>query len=1280
MSYNQLPTPTSPEIVVVPVTYADNYIPVDFSEIELLISGADLIVQQGVNKLVLPLAAGLSSIDKDVLSFTFKDGVTITSSDLLYNAKVVETSHKFIEMGESTTSLPFDASGEAAQQSPDNESENLVVIIDDLESNLDTSEQGTAEIEKFTSKASMEVQQTQHNEKEEILIVTSSDTPPSGSNEKSKDVPQDNANRPGDNQNASDGIIVAPISLLQTSAIVDNATHTWIGGSGNDDAVTSGNFNVQYDDTHIDLSAETANWTIHVNNTDVIPQGYVGRVVEITDGQSVNSVTGQLSGMTVITGSSTLGQQYGLAPNQFLIIYPEGSNSNFELTFSYINNDGETVSEQANFDVINNPGTIVDSTGHFQLSSTMNNVNVTAGSGDDTIFAGQQNGHYDGGAGNNTVNYSKLDESLTIDLNSGTTTSEHTNQTLTNIQNVVGSDHGDTLIGHQTENNQLIGGAGNDTIMSGGGNNVIDGGAGINTIDYSNVSSGVNVDLTNNIVNNNGEGGTDTITNIQNVTGSDANDIIKGNAQDNIIFGGNGNDVLSGMGGNNTLDGGTGDNTASYADATSGITVDLALSNNQVLDNGFGGVDSLTNIQNIIGSNHDDVFSTTTGSIHINGGAGNDIFYVNGDDASITQLEGHSGNNLYYAGAGLNQYIGGTGRDTVDYSSALSYVNINFVQDIVYDNGFSGIDILTNIDEVIGTNFDDYFVLGNGEHTVNGGLGNNTFIAGTGNNTINGGSDGLGYINTVDYSAATSALNVNLATGDVSANGFGGTDHLTNIQKLIASDFNDIIYSSANDMSILAGAGNDIVYGNTGNDVIDGGEGTNTLRYDALADGVTVNMVSKTVQKTTGIDTYNNFTNFVGSTGNDTFIMSTGTLTVNGSAGVDTVNYRNVSVGVTVRLDTATKTATGTNISHTLNSIENVIFSHVGSVGYTNKTGSTTFTGGNGNDLFYIMGGNNTITGGAGTNTISYQYASSAINTSLNSSGSGSTSVNGYGGSDNLTQIYSIVGTKYNDTIKAAGTINGYGGNDTIEGVGINAVVNYGSSSTVTANLATGIVTKSGGTTSGTDTLTNINHLYTGSSHSTVWGNDNTNRITGRAGNDLIYGSGGNDTLDGGAGNDTLDYSQLSGTTSINMNLTTGAVAKSDGSTDQTKNFESIMGTSQNDTFTLSSYKDLSNFLSIDGGAGNDTVVKSGASSNFSFGQDTVFKHIERFDFNDSRVDNLSVDLASIFTSMDQNRIEFTLDSNDNLLLINSTSWSHTVSGTTETWSDGSNELVVTRV
>src|SRR5205085_4126577 len=113
------------------------------------------------------------------------------------------------------------------------------------------------------------------------------------------------------------------------------------------------------------------------------------------------------------------------------------------------------------------------------------------------------------------------------------------------IENLTGSNFNDTLIGN-AGNNILVGGAGND---------ILNGAAGIDAASYVTATSGVTVNLGLTTAQNTSSAGTDTLLNIENVTGSNFNDTLTGNASNNVINGGAGTD------------------TVSYLNATTGVTV-----------------------------------------------------------------------------------------------------------------------------------------------------------------------------------------------------------------------------------------------------------------------------------------------------------------------------------------------------------------------------------------------------------------------------------------------------------------------------------------------------------------------------------------------------------------------------------------------------------------------------------------------------------------------------------------------------------------------------------
>jgi len=123
-----------------------------------------------------------------------------------------------------------------------------------------------------------------------------------------------------------------------------------------------------------------------------------------------------------------------------------------------------------------------------------------------------------------------------------------------------GGDGHDVLVGGSGDDT-LDGGNGNDLLIGGAGNDLLEGGAGTDTASYASAASAVTVNLGLGGPQNTEGAGTDTLTGIENLIGSDYNDTLTGNAADNLLSAGLGNDTLNGAGGNDILIGGPGNNT-----------------------------------------------------------------------------------------------------------------------------------------------------------------------------------------------------------------------------------------------------------------------------------------------------------------------------------------------------------------------------------------------------------------------------------------------------------------------------------------------------------------------------------------------------------------------------------------------------------------------------------------------------------------------------------------------------------------------------------------------
>ncbi|HEX5377227.1 MAG TPA: choice-of-anchor L domain-containing protein [Phenylobacterium sp.] len=127
------------------------------------------------------------------------------------------------------------------------------------------------------------------------------------------------------------------------------------------------------------------------------------------------------------------------------------------------------------------------------------------------------------------------------------------------------------------------------------------------------------------------------------LTGGATDDVLSGLAGNDTLQGGGGNDVLEGGAGNDVLNGGAGVDTASYAGATAGVTVSLAVTKAQ--DTGGAGKDTLSNLENLQGSGFADRLTGDAKANLLEGGAGNDTL-VGGDGS-----DGLSG------GAGADRFL-----------------------------------------------------------------------------------------------------------------------------------------------------------------------------------------------------------------------------------------------------------------------------------------------------------------------------------------------------------------------------------------------------------------------------------------------------------------------------------------------------------------------------------------------------------------------------------------------------------------------------------------------
>ena len=386
-----------------------------------------------------------------------------------------------------------------------------------------------------------------------------------------------------------------------------------------------------------------------------------------------------------------------------------------------------------------------------------------------------------------TLDYSAADSGVSVNL--ATAAAQSTvggaTDTVLGAENVVGSAFADTLTG-TTAANRLTGGGGDDSLVGAAGDDDLDGGSGTDTADYSASALGVTVDLSVDGPQNTGGAGTDTLAELENLTGGAARDRLTGGAGANVLIGGAGNDVLRASAGGDILDAGAGVDTVDYSARPPRVTVNLTAGS----ATSSGTEDVLVAIENAAGGAGNDLLTGDANANVLSGGSGNDrLRGLGGDDT----LRGGGGADVLTGAAGGDDLDGGAGADTADYSG---FFSANLLVGVVVDlhRGEAtgdGADSLAQVENVRGSEFDDRIV---------GNLRPNVLLGSGGKDLIDG---------------------------------RGGADRLT------AGAGNDVLTGGKGRDRLLGGPGSDRLLARDGvRDRVDGGPGRDTARVDSRRDQV----------------------------------------------------------------------------------------------------------------------------------------------------------------------------------------------------------------------------------------------------------------------------------------------------------------------------------------------------------------------------------------------------------------------------------------------------------
>ncbi len=457
-------------------------------------------------------------------------------------------------------------------------------------------------------------------------------------------------------------------------------------------------------------------------------------------------------------------------------------------------------------------------------------------------------------------------------------------------------------------------------------------------------------------------------------------------------------------------------------------------------------------------------------AVNLIGTAGNDTLTGTSLDDTLQGVDGNDklyglgGTDLLNGGAGNDLLDGGAGIDTVTYVDATAAVKVSLAVTTAQATGGSGSDTILNVENLIGSTFNDTLT-GNagdnridglaGNDTINGGLGADQMFGGAGNDTYtvdnigdvvseetvagvdDGGTDTVK--SSISYTLGNFVEKLTL-TGSAALNGTGNA--LANT-----------IIGNAGANILSGGAGIDTLTCGGGNDTLDGGTGADIATFSgARTDYAVVNLGGLSAQivdlragSPDGTDTITNI---------ETIKFSSGSISI----------YDLLGVGAEI-----TGTAGADKISPTASVVD--------------QPKATVFA-----DLIRTFDGNDSIDGGGGADTM-------------------------YGGAGN--DIYFI--DNAGDVVSEETTPGvDDGGTDLV-----NASVSY-----TLGNFLENLTLTGAGNIDGTGNAL-ANKLTGNAADNRLFGGDGKDTLSGGTGNDWLSGGKGADTLTGGAGADRFVFDVL---------------------------------------------------------------------------------------------------------------------------------------------------------
>jgi Ca2+-binding RTX toxin-like protein len=758
------------------------------------------------------------------------------------------------------------------------------------------------------------------------------------------------------------------------------------------------------------------------------------------------------------------------------------------------------------------------------LDGGAGNDELSGGDGEDTLLYGGAEDEttpaifedgvdsFDGGNDIDTADFGKFHSAVQVDLNltanavqtrDGEDLSTGTWRTIvdmSNMENAVGSNFADKLIGNAGDNG-LDGGLGDDTLIGGEGKDFFIGGGGFDTLDFSTETGGfgsVIVDFfsahyglvgPSNILDtwNNSE----YVESVEHFIGTNSGVAdefyldgggytIDAMAGDDIVVGGDGNDVIDGGVGGDTLTGGLGNDTLSYAGSSTGVNIDLF---SGTAFNGDADGDTISGFENLIGSNSGDIL---------------------GGDGNANRIDGRGGVNAVRGNGGADTFVYSMGSlivddfnvadDKIDLSGLGAVFDFEdlqpYLQTIVFPGGTQARintigDVALNwitAESLTAANFifapgavaeDDHWYVSRGTTAVLQSIAVLDNDTGDGPLSVTGVSDPLNgtvsvdgsgkitFISTTSTASSSGEFTYTMTDGSDTEAANVGISLVTTTSKnnkltiaTLGDEFSYIDGLAGNDTltggqgfdTLVGGIGNDKLYGKDGFDKLQGGDGD-----DVLDGGFGIDLA-------------------VGGIGDDTYVVDSTYDVVQKLAGqgFDIVKS---TAHYTLSAEVEYLTMLGdANISGTGNSLANKL---------TGNLGDNTLNGLEGDDILVGYVGNDVLRGGAGEDNLQGGVGADDMD----------------GGEDG--DVYNVDGF---DFIHDSGTV----GRDKIVATRSWQLTNESNVEDLTVNATT------------------ATNAYGNDLDNRIFGNDAVNTLRGYIGDDVLSAGAGNDELEGGLGRDTM--------------------------------------------------------------------------------------------------------------------------------------------------------------